>query len=150
MTIEAASNDGDVRIGILKVGPLTSDDVEFSVRCKVTYTADPTNHLQGGEITSQPVKINVIRVVSFVVPSSLTVIGDTITLSCSATGPTKPTFSFWADQAAFSADYFTEVSAATSVVDAGDSTLFTSEYVVTVKSPNIILDGQSVVCQVML
>ena len=123
-----SSREGNLRIGIVNVGPLTSADTEISIRCKVTYTADPTFHLQSGEITSQPVKVKVIRVISFAVPSSLTVTGDTVTLSCSATGPTKPTFSFLADKTALPGiTYFSEVSAATSVVDPGDSTLFTSE-----------------------
>ncbi|KAL5251233.1 hypothetical protein ACHWQZ_G016815 [Mnemiopsis leidyi] len=143
-----SSREGNLRIGIVNVGPLTSADTEISIRCKVTYTADPTFHLQSGEITSQPVKVKVIRVISFAVPSSLTVTGDTVTLSCSATGPTKPTFSFLADKTALPGiTYFSEVSAATSVVDPGDSTLFTSEYQVSVAAPNIILDGQAIVCQ---
>ena len=99
-------------------------------------------------MTSSSVSVKVIRVTSFELPSSLSFTGDTITLSCSAVGPTKPVFTFRAEGADFSADYYTEVAGATSVVDGGDSNLYNSEYQISVKQPNILLNGQTVVCEV--
>ena len=148
ITAGTSFRDDGLNVAVVNIGPLASDKADHSVRCKVTYTADPNHHLQGGVITSNSVKVNVIHVTSFVLPSTIAVTGDTVTLSCSATGETQPTFKFTAEGSPFSAEYYTEVAAASSVVDGGDGNVWNSEYKFSVKSPNMIVNGETVACEV--
>jgi len=139
----------DQRVTEVSVGPLTSDQTEVKLAAKITYTADPTHNLIGGmmDTKNHVIKVKVIKITTFQLPTDPAYQGDTITLSCSATGPSKPTFKFTVGGLPLSRNFFSEVAAPTSVVDGSNANLFKSEYKISIRAPNVVVPGQSVVCE---
>jgi len=127
------------------VGPLTADDDDLMVRCEITYTADSANNFNGGVVTSDTLTLKLASVTSFTVSSDSITNGDTITLTCVATGETVPTFTFYTRGSAFDASKYTFVSGPT-VETSG--TTFTAEYVTTTKQATVIQGGQKAYCEV--
>merc|ERR1712159_812323 len=84
--------DDGIRVSPLFVKNFKSSDDGLKVRCKIAYQADTKNHLFGGTVTSGDMLLKIAHITESKASNEGPLSGETITLTCTATGKTAPTF----------------------------------------------------------
>ena len=113
------------------------------------YNASATDldlSFYGGSISSGDLTVKLAQITSFTASNPSPTVGETITLSCSATGDTAPDFQFWSGmRSSFNTPYL-EIVESTTVSRAGN----TSTATLKVKAilANNLRNGESLTCRV--
>ena len=76
---------------------LKETDDNARVRCTIKYKADSNYNFLGGTVMSGDLTLRLASITSFTSSASSPTVGDTITLTCVATGEVAPTFEFSTD-----------------------------------------------------
>ena len=136
-------NDG-IRSSSLFLSSTKSDEDGLKVRCNIAYQADTDTNFFGGTVTSGEMVLKISQVTDFTASNAEPIKGDTITLTCIATGETAPSFEF-----TFGIhDWDNSVYEAVSVEVSSDGTTHTAKYEVIAQSVNTLRNGQKIDCTV--
>ena len=112
------------------------------------YNASSTDlcfSLYGGSVSST---VKLAQITDFTVSNPSPTVGDTITLSCSATGNTAPDFQFWSGiRSSFNTPYL-EIIESKTVSQAGNT--YTATLKVKAILANNLRNGESLTCRVSL
>ena len=140
------TGDDGVRVSPLFVMNLKSNDDGLKVRCNIAYQADTENHFFGGTVTSSDMVLKIAHITEFKASNVGPVKGDTITLTCLATGKTAPTFKFSSPgRNVIDHTFYEEVKG---VEVSSDGTTHTAKYTTKALAPNVLRDGQLIECEV--
>ena len=78
----------------LSVRQLQDTDNDLKVKCSITYQTDEAVKFYGSTVTSGELTLKIASITSFTASDLNPIVGETITLTCVATGETAPTFKF--------------------------------------------------------
>ena len=130
----------------MSLNNLEEGDNDLKVRCNIVYQTDVANNFYGGTVTSGELTMKIGSITSFTSSNSGPLVGDTFTLTCTATGKTAPTFSFTTGgKKSFDTTFFNLVEAAT-VTSVGS--VHTAEYTTETLRVNVMRSGEVVNCLV--
>jgi hypothetical protein len=139
------STDG-IRVYPLLLSGIQATDDGLKVRCNIAYQADPSNNVYRGTVTSGDLVMRVATINSFTASQTDPIVGNTLSLTCIATGSSAPTFSLTTDERRSFEDTFlttpVELSAVSSV-----GTTHTVKYETQATRPNVLRGGQVIYCQ---
>jgi len=138
-------NDG-IRVSPLSLRGLNANEDGLKVRCNIAYETDAANNFFGATVTSGDMVLKISSITSFVSSNSDPVKGDTITLTCIATGESAPDFKFTTPgRNTFDTTFFELV---TDVQVSSAATTHTATYITKAIGPNVIRNGQDIACEV--
>jgi len=141
------TSEAGIKVSPLLIGNIQSTDDGLKVRCNIAYQADANNNVFGGTITSGGLELKIGSITSFTASNSGPIVGDTITLTCVATGASAPTFSLTTDgTSTFNNEFLTTPEEIGSSVGA-DGTTHTVKYKTRSEKPNVLISGQKIDCR---
>ncbi|KAL5260836.1 hypothetical protein ACHWQZ_G006764 [Mnemiopsis leidyi] len=125
---------------------IQANDNGAKVRCNVAYQSDPGLSLYGGVVTSGDLTVRLSEITAFTTSSNAPIVGETITLSCSATAETVPEFQFLSSRSrSFNTPYLEPVDSA-AVSELGNT--YTATLKVKAILANNLRNGETLTCQV--
>ena len=142
------TNNAGVRVSQLSLRDLVADDTGFKVRCTIVYQSDTNSNFYGSTIISPDLTLTIGSITTFTPTKSDPIVGETITLTCIATGETAPTFSFTTGgTGTFDTTYLQVIE---NPDTESDGTTHTKKYVVKAVKPNNKRNGQLIGCTVSI
>ena len=138
-----------IRVSPLTLRDLASEEDGLKVRCNIVYQPDTDNHFFGATVTSGDMVLKIAQISSLTVSDAQPIKGTTITLTCTATGESAPTFTFkTGNKKSVDSTFFEEVS----VIPPGDgaSTTHVAKYVTKTLIANVLRSGTIFKCEVSL
>ena len=142
------TNNAGVRVSQLSLRDLVADDTGFKVRCTIVYQSDTNSNFYGATIISPDLTLTIGSITTFTPTKSDPIVGETITLTCIATGETAPTFSFTTGgTGTFDTTYLQVIE---NPDTESDGTTHTKKYVVKAVKPNNKRNGQLIGCTVSI
>ena len=121
-------------------------DNGVKVRCNIAYQTDLNLSLYGGTVSSGDLTVKLAQITSFTASNPSPTVGETITLSCSATGDTAPDFQFLSGMRSSFNNPYLEIVESKTVSE--DGYTYTATLKVKAILANNLRSGESLTCRV--